>query len=369
MTATPPLLKPDLLIDAPVKAGQLVGHTFDWVRTDSTTAAIAVGSAVALYLTLLAVRFGIARALRYGQGDTPLTITSWRGFLARMVGRTRSFFLAALAANVVAKSIDAPGPLHRAIAVIFTVSAAVQFAIWIRELILGFVERRAATDEEASSIHSAMGIIRILVNVVVWALALILVLDNLGVNVTALVAGLGVGGIAIGLAAQGIFADLFAALAILFDRPFRAGDTIQFGTTTGTVEAIGLKTTRIRALSGEQVIISNTKLLDQQIANLRRIEQRRVVQTLYLSLATPADKLVGVPKLAASIIAKSPHSRFERAHVSAVTLDAVEVEIVYFTTVADYAVMMDARQSLLLGILTAFAADGIHLAERTAQQL
>lgn len=362
--ASPPVARPDMLIDAPAKAQQLIGHTFDWVRTDSTTAAIAVGSAVGVYLVLVALRFGIGRALRFGQGTTPLAVTSWRGFAARMVGRTRSFFLGAVAAHTVSLTIAAPGTLRHAIGVVFTVSAAVQGAVWIRELILSLVERRAATDEEKSSIHSAMGIIRILVNVVVWALALILVLDNLGVNVTALVAGLGVGGIAIGLAAQGIFADLFAALAILFDRPFRVGDNIQFGATTGTVEAIGLKTVRIRALSGEQVIVSNTKLLDQQIANLRRIEQRRVVQTLYLSLETPAAKLAKVPGMAADIIAHGDHARFDRAHISALSLDAVEVEIVYFTTVADYAVTMGARQTLLLGMLDALAAEGIQLAER-----
>jgi small-conductance mechanosensitive channel len=366
--STPPLVKPGVLAAAPHNAVRLADHAFDWLRTDSLTAGIAIGLGVALYLVLLALRFGIKRALRYGQGTPPPPVTGWRGFIARMVGSTGGFFLGAFAAEAVANVVAAPGTLRHPIGVVFTIAAAIQGAIWVRELILSLVERRAASGEEESGISSALGIIRVLVNVVVWALALILVLDNLGVNVTALVAGLGVGGIAIGLAAQGIFADLFAALAILFDRPFRAGDTIHFGATTGTVEAIGLKTTRIRALSGEQVIISNTKLLDQQIANLRRIEQRRVVQTLYLSLGTSATELARVPAMAAAIIGATEHARFDRAHVSALTLDAVEVELVYFTTVADYAVMMDARQSLLLGMLKALAEAGIELAERLQVQ-
>ena len=359
-----PVARPDILVDAPAKAQALIGHTFDWLRTDSTTAAIAIGAGVVLYLIFFGLRFGIGRLLRVGQGATPLAITSWRGFAARMLSRTRSFFLGASAAHLVSETIAAPGTLRHAIAILFTISAAVQGAVWLRELILSLVERRVAIDEDRSALHSAMGIIRVLVNAVVWALAVILVLDNLGVNVTALVAGLGVGGIAIGLAAQGIFADLFAALAILFDRPFRAGDTIQFGTTQGTVEAIGLKTTRIRALSGEQVIVSNTKLLDQQIANLRRIEQRRVVQTLHLKLATPGAVLATVPGMAAAIIDGIAHTQFERAHVSAITLDAVEIEIVYHTTVADYAVMMDARQSLLLGMMETLQVAGAELADR-----
>ena len=359
-----PLVKPGVLAAAPHNAARLVDHTFDWLRTDSVTAGIAIGSGVALYLVLVTLRFGIKRALRFGLGAAPLPITSWRGFVVRMVGSTRGFFLGAFSAEAVANVIAAPGALRHAIGVVFTIAAAIQGAIWVRELVLSLVERRAASAEGESGIASALGVIRVLVNVVVWALALILVLDNLGVNVTALVAGLGVGGIAIGLAAQGIFADLFAALAILFDRPFRAGDTIQFGATTGTVEAIGLKTTRVRALSGEQVIIANTKLLDQQIANLRRIEQRRVIQTLHLSLDTPAADLARVPDMAAAIIGATEHARFDRTHVSALTLDAVEVEVVYFTTVADSTVMMDARQSLLLGMLTALAEAGIELAER-----
>ena len=362
--ATTVFVKPGLIAGAPARADALLDHTFDWLRTDSRTAAIAIGSGVALYLILVLLRLGIGRALRIGHGDGPLPVTTWRGFAARMVGRTRSFFLGALSAHAVASAVAAPGTLRQAIGVVFTISAAIQGAVWIRELILSFVERRAATDEERSSIHSALGIIRVLVNVVVWALALILVLSNLGVNVTALVAGLGVGGIAIGLAAQGIFADLFAALAILFDRPFRVGDIIQFGATQGVVEAIGLKTVRVRALSGEQVIVANTKLLDQQIANLRRIEQRRVVQTLYLSLDTPADRLAAVPAMAADIIARAEHARFDRAHVSALTLDAVEVELVYFTTVADYAVMMGVRQTLLLGMIEALGAADIAFAKR-----
>ncbi len=119
-----------------------------------------------------------------------------------------------------------------------------------------------------ASLGNAMAIIRVLISVALFAIAGILILDNLGVNVTALVAGLGIGGIAIGLAAQGIFSDLFAALAILFDKPFKKGDTIRYDNSTGTVERIGLKTTRLRSLTGEQLIMANTKLLEREIHNL-----------------------------------------------------------------------------------------------------
>src|SRR5205823_13025761 len=137
-------------------------------------------------------------------------------------------------------------------------------------------------DANASAVGNAMALIRLLVTFSVFAIAIILMLENLGVNVTALVAGLGIGGIAIGLAAQGIFSDLFAALSILFDKPFKRGDTLKYDSSTGTVERIGLKTTRLRSITGEQLIMANTKLLEREIHNLAATKARRI--TLYLAV-------------------------------------------------------------------------------------
>ena len=209
------------LVDVPAQIQHLTLNTIQWLRTDSLAAGLGVCGALVLYMVFVGVRFSICRLLG-GHHD----VTTWQGFVGRMVGRTRSFFLGALAAHIAAHAAAPPGAVLSAITLVFTVAAAIQGAIWVREFILSLVERRGATAEDKAGVNSAIGIIRVLVNVVVWSLAFILVLDNLGVNVTALVAGLGVGGIAIGLAAQGIFSDLFAALAILFDRPFRVGDTI-----------------------------------------------------------------------------------------------------------------------------------------------
>ena len=138
-----------------------------------------------------------------------------------------------------------------------------------------------------SALANAIALIRVLVSFTAFAIAIILILDNLGVNVTALVAGLGIGGIAIGLAAQGIFSDLFAALSILFDKPFKRGDTIRYDNSTGTVERIGLKTTRLRSVTGEQLIMANTKLLEREIHNLAEAKARRI--TLYLAIGGEAS--------------------------------------------------------------------------------
>ena len=360
--ATPPAVNLTAeALDLPGQFEEVTREAYRWVRHDSLNAGIALAEALALYAVFFGIRFVLRRVVGNGH-----PITTFRGFAERILGKTRSFFLAALSAWLVTHLVAPPGAINGAIDIVFTIAAIVQGAVWVRVIIIALIERQAVTEEDEATLASAMGIIKILLNVVIWTIALIVILDNIGVNVTALIAGLGVGGIAIGLAAQGIFADLFAAMSILLDRPFRVGDSISFGNpaTTGTVEAIGLKTTRIRALSGEQVIVSNTNLLNQQIGNLKRIEERRVVLTLYLSLATPPAKLKAVPAMAQAAIKTFRQARFDRAHVANATLDAVEIEIVFHVTVADYAVLMDARQAVLLRLLERLEAEDIALAER-----
>ncbi len=360
MAAAAPASSPDLLHDLPGHVSAVTFDTYNWLRHDSDQALLAIGIAVALYAVFWAIRWGAVRLL--GDGAP---VTTWRGFTRRIVRRTRSPFIAMLAAYSVTHLIAPPGPVMRLIDILFTISFAIQGAIWLREIILSLVQRRTAVGEDHESLGDAMNIITVLVNVVVWVLAVILVLDNLGVNVTALVAGLGVGGIAIGLAAQGIFSDLFAALSILFDRPFRVGDTIRFGEITGRVEAIGLKTTRIRAVTGEQVIISNTKLLDQQIRNLRRIEARTTVMTFHLSLDSPTQALAGVPDMVATVLAPLPHVDFKRAHVTAVTATSVEVETEFTVEDSSFVALLNTKQQVLLGVLDGFAALGLTLADST----
>ena len=206
----------------------------------------------------------------------------WRTVIGRVLARTSLAFMVLAAAEAVSSYAELPHKIALLIHVAFVIAFALQGAVWLRELILGVIGRKVAEDNGSSALASAMAIIRVLVSVALFAIAGILILDNLGVNVTALVAGLGIGGIAIGLAAQGIFSDLFAALSILFDKPFRKGDTIRYDQSTGTVERIGLKTTRLRATTGEQLIMANTKLLEREIHNMAAAKARRV--TLYLAV-------------------------------------------------------------------------------------
>ncbi len=363
-----PLLKEPILKAAPAPRepvielvpglGKLFNDTVAWLEANSTQILVSIAVAIAFYFFLVALRWTVLRFA--GKGNDPASL---RGFVADIAGRTSNFFLAAFAAYEVTHIMVPAGPLTRFIDLTFTIAVAVQGAIWLREIVMAFVSNRASARQQGDDLDSAINVIRVIVNVVVWLLALVLVLDNIGVNVTALVAGLGVGGIAIGLAAQGIFSDLFAALSILFDRPFRVGDTIRFGEVTGTVEAIGLKTTRIRAITGEQVVISNTKLLDQQIRNLRRIEARTTVMTFNLDLASPTAALAKVPAMLEAMLKPMKQVQFRRSHIMGATLDAIQVEVEF--TVADSSLqsLLDTKQAVLLGAIDGFAKLELSLAQ------
>jgi small-conductance mechanosensitive channel len=365
-----PLLKEPILKAAPAPRepvvelvpglGKLFNDTFAWLQANSTQILVSIAVAIVFYFFLVGLRWVIIRFA--GKEKDP---ANWRGFIADIARRTSNFFLAAFAAYEVTHILVPAGPLTRFIDLTFTIAVAVQGAIWLREIIMAFVTNRASARGQGDDIDSAINVIRVIVNVAVWLLALVLVLDNIGVNVTALVAGLGVGGIAIGLAAQGIFGDLFAALSILFDRPFRVGDVISFGGNSGTVEAIGLKTTRLRALSGEQLIISNAKLLDQQISNLRRIEERRIVFTFGVIYQTPPALLEQLPGEIEAIVASRRLCRFDRAHFFRLSDSSLDFEVAFFVLEPDFATMMDERQAILLAMLKRFAELRVNFAYPT----
>jgi small-conductance mechanosensitive channel len=227
------------------------------------------------------------------------------------------------------------------------------------------VRSRVGENPGESTLGNAMAIIRVLVSVAVFALAFIVILDNLGVNVTTLVAGLGIGGIAIGLAAQGIFADLFAALSIVFDRPFRRGDNVRFGTTSGTVERIGLKTTRVRAVSGEQVIISNTKLLEQEVTNVADTKVRRVVILFGLVYKTTPEVLEDLPRLADTVVKPQKNCRLVRALVTNFGPSSIDCEIVYDHRTNDPDIIARTKSEILIGLARLFRTERVVFAYPT----
>ena len=282
--------------DLPSHVGNLYHQTFDWLIVNWVEALIAVGIGILIFLAL---HFAKSLGNRLCRRDA--TGKGWYTIFGRAIARTGNFFMAMLAAELVVTGAAASHPpetLVAAIRFLFTVAAVFQGAIWAREIILGAIEHRtAASEDHSETLTNAMGLIRLFVTFALFAIALIMVLGNLGVNVSGLIAGLGVGGIAIGLAAQGIFADLFAALAIIFDRPFSRGDQVSYGDSSGTIEAIGLKSTRIRAYTGELRIIANKKLLDYDILNVTRRLRNRFKYDFFLGYATPPDVVRKVPTI------------------------------------------------------------------------
>jgi hypothetical protein len=259
---------------------------------------------------------------------------------------------------------EPPARMARIVDIAFIIVASLQVAIWGRELILGAISHRVG-DQSDTTLGNAIGIIRVLVSVALFALAFIVILDNLGVNVTALVAGLGIGGIAIGLAAQGIFSDLFAALAILFDRPFRRGDTVRYGTTTGTVEKIGLKTTRLRSITGEQVVMANTKLLENEIHNLAEGVQRR--QTLNFSLVyqTPADDLAALSELARPAVEAERGCKLVRCAPINLGPSGIDCECTYDDKSKDPDTLARHKAAIIIALLKVLDERGLTLAYPT----
>jgi small-conductance mechanosensitive channel len=238
----------------------------------------------------------------------------------------------------------------------------IQCAIWgdhgIRAWLAG-ARAQQALDPDRSTSSAA---IAFLLRVALWAIVALMTLDNLGVNITALVASLGVGGIAVALAVQSILGDLFAKLSIVLDKPFVVGDFIIVDTMLGTVESVGLKTTRVRSLGGEQIVFSNADLLKSRIHNLRRMETRRVVFQVAVTYDTPEPSLRALPGLMEAIVTAQPQVRFDRAHLSSLAAPAYTFEVVYFVNSADYRVFMDVQQEIYLRIVAMLDEQGVRLA-------
>ncbi len=326
----------------------------DWIALHwlQITIAVAVGTVIALgLLWLRSLGPKLAQRSTSGKG--------WSAVFGRAIERTSTFFIVMVAARLVAGYAGPPEIVAQTISFLFTLATVFQAATWARELILGAIEHRTQSENySGEALMNAMGLIRLLVTIVVFAIAAVVVLDNLGVNVTGLVAGLGVGGIAIGLAAQGIFADLFAALAIIFDRPFRRGDSISYDTSSGTVEEIGLKSTRIRGIGGEQRIISNKNLLDKEIVNLTQRERRRTKLPIGVAYETDPDLLDRLPDIFKEEV-EAQDQVFIRCGFIAYGGSSVDFELEFDTPFPDYQHAYDARTKVGLAIFRRLAKEGV----------
>jgi len=321
---------------------------------------VALLVALGAYLFLVFLRGTIVRRLDRVARNTP---TVWDDLAVELVRRTRGYFIAVLALHAGVSTLAIPGPAGAPLRTLTVLVALMQLARWgngaISFAVHHHVERRRAVDATGATTIAALGIGA---RIVFWALLILLALDNLGFDVTTLVAGLGIGGVAIALAVQNILGDLFAALAIVLDKPFVIGDTIAVDAFEGTVEHIGLKTTRIRSVNGEQIVISNAELLKGRIRNFKGMTGRRVVFHTDIDYGMPAERVEALPAEIRAIVASQPGVRFERSHFKRFGESGLQLETVYHLTDTDYLRFMDTQQAINLAILRAHGAEEMRLA-------
>jgi small-conductance mechanosensitive channel len=277
---------------------------------------------------------------------------------------TRWFFIVAIAIYLGSLALTLPDKATEIIHVVVIILILIQGGIWGNTLItFGLNRYKEARGEDSQSTITALGFVG---RVILWAVVLLLILDNIpGVEITTLIAGLGVTSVAVALAVQNILGDLFASLSIVLDQPFVIGDSIVVGDYIGTVEHIGLKSTRVRSLSGEEIVFSNSDLLESRIRNYKNMEERRIVFNLGVTYQTTYEQVAAIPQIIEEAIIQQSDVRFDRAHFKEYGDSALIFEVVYYMLTSDYTVYMDTQQAINLELFRRFEEAGIEFAYPT----
>jgi len=282
--------------------------------------------------------------------------------LVKAAQATRLWLLVVVAVELGSQYLDLPHKADLWLERLSTIAAFLQIGIWVSALLDFWISRsrNRVTDTQVAAAGSADPF-SFLGRLILWTLLLLLVLDNLGVNITALVTSLGVGGIAVALAVQNILGDLFASLSIVIDKPFVIGDAIGVDTLSGTVEHIGLKTTRIRSSTGEQLIVANSDMLKARLRNYKRMQERCITFGFTVPFSTPVDKLEKIPGMVRGIVESLDKLRFDRAHFKDLGGSAYTFEVVYWVREPDYKLYMDSQQAINLALVRAFEKEEVQL--------
>jgi small-conductance mechanosensitive channel len=336
-----------LLRGMEILALELYGNTLSqWLVAGGLTAVIVLLVRLAKPIVLRRLE-AVARRTALGVDDA----------VVHALKSTRVLLVTLVAINIGSRALELPANVQKIIDGVSTVALFLQIGLWLAALLQFWLQRseHRAREHNPSAVTSlaAVGFVG---RIVLWAVILLLILDNLGINITALVAGLGIGGIAVALAVQNILGDLFASMSIVIDKPFVVGDFIIVDDYMGTVEHIGLKTTRIRSLGGEQIIFSNSDLLKTRVRNYKRMYERRVVFKFGLTYDTPPETVEKIPALVRRLIEGQKQVRFERSHFSAFGESSLDFETVFWMTTADYNAYMDAQQAVNLALMRELAA-------------
>jgi small-conductance mechanosensitive channel len=315
--------------------------------------------AIAVFVALMTLRGLLLHVMmrRAKAGGT-------RELIANLLRSAGWLFLLVIALYCGTFAVDLSRRAEAVVATVIQVVVLLQLGAWgVNAVVYGLEHAvRSQPDDGDTRLTTAMSAIGFIAKTVVWSLIVLLILGALKVNITALITGLGIGGIAVALAAQNILGDLFASLSILLDRPFAVGHFIEVGEISGTVERVGIKSTRIRSLSGEEIVLSNTNLLGARIHNYRHLTERRIVFSLGVTYDTPYEKLAAIPGIVRQIVESIDKVRFDRAHFKAYGDSSLDFEVVYFVADADFNLAMDIRQKINLAIFKRFAELGISFA-------
>ncbi|HTC17180.1 MAG TPA: mechanosensitive ion channel family protein [Steroidobacteraceae bacterium] len=274
---------------------------------------------------------------------------------AHLVERTSRLFMGGVAVWLASRDLTFPPRIERWLTIALVLLFWMQAARWAMTAVRYAIDlRRQRSSGPDTLLKSSMEVILFAAGLVIWGVAFLLALDNMGVEIKPLLAGLGIGGIALALAVQAVLADLLASLSIALDKPFGIGDALTVDDCQGTVEHIGVKSTRLRSISGEQIIIANSDLLKARVRNFGRLFERRALFVLDLHYDTPVATLAAIPRAIREIIEATPDTRFDRCHLLRCTDRALQFETVYFVTRPDYRAFADAQQSINLRILERF---------------
>jgi small-conductance mechanosensitive channel len=324
---------------------------------------IAAVIVVAVVVALLALRRLVR--VRYRQMQQTMQVELLE-VPFRIVQRTAFLFMLVMGVAAGLATLDLSDAQRTAVATAAIIALCWQMGLWLSAALIAWLEHRrvrALADNRAAA--GSIDIIAFVGRLLIWVVVLLLTLDNLGINITALIAGLGIGGIAIALAVQNILGDLFASLSITFDKPFVVGDFLVVGDFMGTVENIGIKSTRLRSLTGEQIVMSNADLLSSRMRNFQRMRERRIVFTLGVTYETPRERLQRIPALVRQIIESQEQVRFDRCHFARFGVSSLDFETVYFVLTADFNRYMDIQQNVNFAIHAAFEERGIEFAYPT----
>jgi small-conductance mechanosensitive channel len=339
---------------------------FNFLNNPVSDWAVALGVFL-VTLTVLPIIKGFigARRKRWSAEDR-LQVHSAIELTTLLVARTSRVFLWAVALYLGSRYLTFTPRLDRILTIIIVSLFWLQAGLWgMAAVRFAIDQRRQKSTGLDSALSGSMDIILFSAGLIVWAMVSLLALDNLGVEIKPLLAGLGIGGIAIALAVQTVLSDLLASISIALDKPFGVGDSLALDDYQGTVEHIGVKSTRLRSISGEQIIIANADIIKARVRNFGRLRQRRNVFQFGVSYDTPAEALAAIPAEVRKIVEAQADTRFDRCHFLTYGDTALQFELVYFVTRAEFNVYADIQQSINLALLERLRAMKVQLAAPT----